>query len=256
MEVWTEWTDMFYQDDHEHTLDLQKLAVDQAYVHVVNNEAGSVYLYFQNEDCIACPYKRLAEIPAESAVGVPVDTRKQVQLRLANYDYGDYVGDDYWAIDEKAPQPGVTPPPDSGTTAGVEGVEGATVPEEAAPPPMPKQAAGALDPKRWWIADETKSLGQFGVYQLKIGEPKVPMVTENPGGSATNETSMTATEEAPPVNPARQAAPEPSTAPEAPPTGGPIDLNKEDIKWTIEKEPVNIYSCKSFSYKTQSQLKF
>lgn len=233
MEAWTEWTDMFYQDDHEHTLDLQKLAVDQAYVHVVNNEAGSVYLYFQNEDCIECPYKRLAEIPAESAVGVPVDTRKDVTLRLANYDYGDYVDDDNSALDVDSPQLGAP-------TAAPSGSMPAETETSMSEDTMRKRATRAIDEKRWWKKDP-ESLGQFGVYQLKIGDPKV--ATETPDDGAIDPPASAPA--APPAETARQSQAEEEdgtmTAPE-----GPIQLDPTKINWSVEKEPVNIYSCKFF----------
>lgn len=67
MESWTEWTVMKFKG-----LDLNRLKVDEAYIYATNHDANNTYyLYWKTIDCMKCPFKKLSEIAAKYIEIIP-----------------------------------------------------------------------------------------------------------------------------------------------------------------------------------------
>lgn len=92
MESWTEWTDPeFNWSDgvNEVDLDLNKLKVDEAQIlfRIARNEftddEATVSLFWKNDDCVNCPYKKLAEAGRGALMPLTLDVSRNADFVIS-----------------------------------------------------------------------------------------------------------------------------------------------------------------------------
>lgn len=245
MESWTEWTDPnFFDSDSNQTFDLNELEVDQAYVYVKNNVFNhTYYLYWNTIDCLKCPFKKLSEIAGKVLMEVKPENSTAAD--------GAAAADTTTAAAPR--QEG-----GAGDAGGAGGAADKAQLVDVGPKitAIPIKIARSLDlrltsedqgqyylddltdeKKVWKTGNGYAKLGQFGVYNLTIGESKNDTRDlEDPcGGGSTAESPP------PPPPGARQE--------EATTVATVLDIASDELPsgnifWTVSKEPVNIYTCK------------
>lgn len=74
-------------------IDLQNLAVDQAYINITSNASNRYWMYTLSDDCIRCPFAKFRDIAPHRSALVKFSTFRRFQWKVFDEDLGPYAFD-------------------------------------------------------------------------------------------------------------------------------------------------------------------
>lgn len=89
MSSWIERTDSTFNG-----MNLTTLGLDECFLNITSHIKNKIWLYTLSEDCVTCPFKKLATISPNQDNIIKVDTTRNVQWKFFSSNLGQYAKND------------------------------------------------------------------------------------------------------------------------------------------------------------------